>query len=154
MLRKMWGVLGPFRFDNPFPLIWSCYLMKPSHCLVDVTGLRYSTYLWCNSFNVISVESYLNQSWSSFKPCANLIVGNNLSNPRLWKIELRIARLIKSNKQSLVEKLNWRIFKGQCRSQGRYWDNIKHLWLSFSVKMLTAIKTVNCFRKKAPSYIL
>ena len=47
---KIWGVLGPSMFGNPFTLIWRYfskthstlldYLMNLQHCLVDITQIR------------------------------------------------------------------------------------------------------------------
>ena len=47
---KIWDVLGPSMFGNPFTLIWRYfskrhstlldYLMKLQHCLVDITQIR------------------------------------------------------------------------------------------------------------------
>ena len=52
------------------------------------------TYLWCNFFNAISGENYLNQSWSSFQSCENVLVWNDLSNACLQKIVVCIKSFL------------------------------------------------------------
>ena len=105
MLSKMWGVLWPSRFDNSFTFIWRYsskrhstfvdYFMKLSHCLVHVTGIRVQLHIsLVKILNVISVENYLNRSWSSFKSCAKLLAGYNLSNPCLRKTWLYVINYI------------------------------------------------------------
>ena len=71
-------------------ILWSFHTV-----LLTLLELGFNrTYYWCKFFNVIWVENYLNQSWSSFKSCANLLAGHYLSNSFLRKIWLYVINYI------------------------------------------------------------